>query len=53
MSAKAKKIQNKKPYYNPKFHEWEICWNSSDGSYGGLWGNTKEDCIKRFKKLFN
>ena len=41
-----------KPYYNPKFQQWELSWKSANGSYGAVWGDTEEECMKRYKESF-
>lgn len=38
------------PHYNPKFHQYEITWTNKDGGYGGVWGDTKEECLERYNK---
>lgn len=39
-----------KPSFNLKFHQYEITWSNPDGSYGGVWGNTEEECLKRYNE---
>jgi len=39
------------PVYNPKFKQWQITWNNPDGSYGGVWADTKEECLKEYKQV--
>lgn len=43
------KTKTIKPYYNPKFHQYEITWDK-DGVYYGVWGDTEEECLKRYNE---
>lgn len=43
-------METPKPHFNPKFRQFEITWTNPDGSYGGAWGDTKEECVKNFNK---
>ena len=36
-------------HYNPKFRQYEITWSDGD-EYGGVWGDTEEECLERYNK---
>ena len=40
-----------KPQYNPKFHKYEITWIDKDGRHGGVWGDTKEECLEKYNEI--
>ena len=44
-------IEQKQPYFNARFGQYQIDYNLSDGSYGAVWGNTKEECLERYKEI--
>lgn len=44
------KEKTMKPHYNPKFHQYEICWKDKNGASNGVWGNTEEECLERYSK---
>lgn len=40
-----------KPFYDRRFNQWCILFTPKNGGYGGVWGNTKEDCIRKYKEV--
>jgi hypothetical protein len=39
-----------KPSYNPKFHQYQIDWINKDGASCAVWGDTEEECLKRYNQ---
>ena len=43
-------MENIKPFYDNKFHQWCINYTPKDGGYAAVWGDTKEECIERYRQ---
>ena len=42
-------MTDKNTHYNPKFHQYEICWTDDKGSHG-VWANTEERCLELYNE---
>ena len=40
-----------KPFYDHRFNQWCILFTPKNGGYGGVWANSKEACIRKYKEV--
>ena len=44
-------MENTKPFYDRKFRQWCIAYEPKGGGYGAVWGDTEEECKKRYEEV--
>ena len=42
-------MENIKPFYDNKFHQWCINYEPSGGGYAAVWDDTEEGCIQAYE----
>ena len=42
-------MENIKPFYDNKFHQWCINYEPKGGGYAAVWADTEEDCIQAYE----